>query len=721
MTMKGQVVALIALMAAFCAVAADVERPAGLNDRGLEFACRDARRLMQSVPGRIVLKVDAALAPLERRVATAADGTVTLSGHDAMGLAHALYWFLERHAGVRWYSSDVETPATVDRLPVVNTTFVPAIPSRETWGSEDGVDPIWRLRNRATNYSAFDMELSHGSPGGCHSYQYYLKDITNSALFGVQGDGKKCETFCMTNPEVRRQVAERMIHYIGKDRAKHAGEADYRIPKIYELSQLDGGISQACMYPGCTNLYAREGSYAGPNLAFANAVAEIVGKKYPDVTVRTFAYCFTERPPKTVVAADNVSIRYCRSFLFDPLVKGSYNGRLLEEWCRHAKMKYVWSYWRMYSGPVFPVVKSRADIAAELRFCRDCGVVGYYAEYENPLSQSFSALADWLRLQFTDDPDRDVYAMADEFMRAYYGAAAKPMTDYLAYLEHRFDAMRKKIDPKFLERTNSGDLAMFTLQDYLDRAFFEKANGWLDEAERLAADDARSLLHIRKERVIVDRSMFDNLTEIRRQGYAPDCRKVARRFRTNAREVIAKWPQYDEKTRQKRLSEVDRDADFFERLPLPLPDEFAGAEVVEYDYNRIGNGVQEIVADPDAVAGFAVRNKRMVKPAFPFSFGYKSDILDRWKTVEIKENELPADGKYHLYKIGEEVMLNPIYFIHDNEWVFRTWLPTFGVKPQKCELWVSMKLTKEVMRIERVFVVRRGANPAVAREGSVSK
>ena len=698
--------ALVSLLA-LGAFAVDVSLPAGVSDAGLDYARRDALRLLEQVPGRIALEVDGSLGALERRVATGADGAVTIFGHDAMGLTHALYWYLERHAGVRWYADDVETPATVESLPVVNCTFSPAIPYREDWGDKDGLDAVWQLRNRATNRSAFGMNRSSGSPCNCHSFEHYLKAVADPSLYGVRGDGRKCQTLCMTNPEVRRLVAERMIRYIDEDRAKRAGEPEYRIPKVYELSQLDGGMDQACMCAGCTNLYAREGSYAGPNIAFANAVAEIVGKKYPDVLIRTFAYCYTERPPKTLKAADNVGIRFCRAFLFSPLVKGSYNGKMLEEWCKHAKDRFVWSYWKMYSGPTFPVVKSRTDIAEELRFCRDCGVIGYYPEFENRMLLSFSALADWLRVQFADDPDRDVNRLADEFMRAYYGAAARPMTAYLSYLERRFDEMRSKIDPNFLEETNSGDLAMFTVQDYLDRAFFEKANGWLDEAERLASGDARSLRHVRQERVIVDRSMFDNLAELKRQGYAPDCKAVAARFRANAREVALNWRRFDKKARQERLAELEREADFYARLPLPLPSEFDGAEVVEYNYNRIGNGRREVVADADAVAGFAVRNRKLAKPAFPFRFGYMSDVYRRWNTVEIKENEIPADGKYHLYKVGEEIMRNPLYVFHDNDWAFKTWLPSIGVRPERREIWVSMKLTRKEALLERIFIVKR--------------
>lgn len=700
-------IAALILALAPVAQAVEIKSPVGLKDAGLEYAIADGRRLLVNVTGRISLAIDGTMDPLARRVATGRDGEVKVFAADAMSLAHALYWYLERFAGVRWYASDTEKLPSVDRLPTVNCIFRPAIPYRETWGRHDGLDLVWRFRNRATKHAIKNMEISNGSPSGCHSFEHYLESVTNAALFGVQGDGKPCHTLCLTNPEVRRLVAERMLNYIAEDRKKRAGAPSYAIPRVYELSQLDGSMDQACMCKDCEAMYRREGSYAGLNIDFANAVARIVRKRYPDVFIRTFAYSYTELPPKTVKADDNVIVRFCRSFLFAPLVKGSYNGDVLEAWRQCAKNLCVWSYWRMYSGPTIPAVKSRADISAEMRFCRDCGVSGYFAEYEDPMSLAFSPLMEWLRLEFADDPDRDVYRLADEFMTAYYGAASKPMTAYLSYLERRFADMRSRLDADFLKRTNSGDLAMFTVQDYLDRAFFEKVNAWLDDAERLVAGDVRLLRHVHAERVIVDRAMFDNLAELRRHGYSFDAKRTARRFRQNLRETVWNWNRFDESVRRRRLDEADREAALYERLPVPLPTEFEGDEVVEYNYNRIGNGAREIVADVDAVAGFAVRRRKAGKTEFPFHYGLYSDVFRRQQFSELKESEVPADGKYHLYKAGEETMLNPLRVVHDGSWALATWLPSFGVVPDRREIWLSMKITADDVRIDRLFVVKR--------------
>ena len=43
---------------------------------------------------------------------------------------------------------------------------------------------------------------------------------------------------------------------------------------------------------------------------------------------------------------------------------------------------------------------------------------------------------------------------------------------------------------------------------YLDQAFFDQVNTWLDEAEKLTADDKRSNLHVRWERVPVDQTQL---------------------------------------------------------------------------------------------------------------------------------------------------------------------------------------------------------------------
>lgn len=58
-----------------------------------------------------------------------------------------------------------------------------------------------------------------------------------------------------------------------------------------------------------------------------------------------------------LVAADNVNVRYCCSWVFDPLLPGTPQGDKLVRWTKHAKHFGVWTYGRTYRGVLFPFVR----------------------------------------------------------------------------------------------------------------------------------------------------------------------------------------------------------------------------------------------------------------------------------------------------------------------------------------------------------------------------
>ena len=659
-------------------------------DPAVKFAVKDAKTCLAGATGRIVLSADPSMASQAWRIRTAADGALVISGRDGMGIVYGLYSFLEKYAGCRWYALDttVVPDRTGWKIPAVDDGGRPAILDREMYVGADYMNGTWRLRNKETQRVAYGCGVFVGAPGGCHTFDAYAK--------AVAAAGKKTEggEFCLTDPEVRHAVAERMKRYIREDRATRKDRPPYAVPSIYELSQNDGGKGFLCKCEGCRALFRSAGSWSGPNVAFASAVAEEVGREFPDVKVRTFAYSFTERPPTNAfVAADNLMVRYCRSFLFQPLTAETDNGRIIRGWDEHVKYKQVWSYWRSFSGPIFPAVKPREDIGKEMRFCRDMNVCGYFAEAESPMSRSFSAMQHWLFLKLAENPDSDVFALADEFVRAYYGPAAEPVLAYLDYLERRQKACYEKLDPKFVHGLGSGDLAMYVQRGYLDRDFFEKANGWLEQAERLAANDECAARHVAQERLVVDRSMLDILRQLADEGYSPDMRQVASRMRTTLPSLIRAWTSIPEKEAKPRLEKAAFEATIAEQLPAPVPAELKGRKYVEWQCDKLGDdGKSEVVKDADSVTGYA-RTFPKAAHKLPYKAGLYDDQVRKDIGISLEARDIPQDEKYHLVKLGtfDMVCQSRVYF--DWTWRYSVWVPPFGVQTDRREVWLSLKLT----------------------------
>jgi hypothetical protein len=706
------------LLASGLSGAVEVENLTGEKSEVLEFAVSDLSRYLGKVSGQIRLSFDPALGDQQWRFRSASDGSLDISGKDGRGVVYGIYTFLERHAGVRWYAPDTERAAVITALPQLDVYGRPAMRIREMYTAEDDgtfSNGVWRLRNKETRRPAFGTAERTGRPKENHSMDVYVRAVTNKSLFGVTQSGKKCTMLCMSNPDVARIVAEEMMRNIERDRAERKGQPEYEIPKVYELSQPDGGGGGECHCRGCHAAYLSAGKrYSGPNIRFANAVAPIVGKKYPDVRIRTFAYSYTELPPKDIRAADNVEVRYCRSFLYQPLTAATDNGRTLSAWRKHASHFHVWGYWRTYSGPLFPMVKPRADIGDEMRFCRDSGVCGYFAEAESPLLRSFARLQKWLMLKLSENPDLDVMELSKEFMWAYYGAAASPMTELLECLENRLIEQRNRIDPEFLRNTNSGYLAMYTLAEKFGPGFFEKANAILDRAEKLVADDSRARRHVRRERTVIDRAFFAEVDESFDRN---QCMEIAGRYRRNAEEVVKAW-DFGEQERARRLKSIAEEAAVFSRMPLPVPKELKGREIsAVYCVNDIHNSRRALVADADSPTGFAVYNKKDDIVKFPFTMGFYVGWPGHVESQQIKitREEIPQDGKYHLYRLGagRSDLDARVYF--DWTWAFKVWLPCYGMPSQEREFWVSAKFTgpafvrgsKDPNRllVERIFVV----------------
>ena len=658
-----------------------VEAPSG-GDRVVGFAKKELLRVLKGVEGRIILREEKGLKPQQWRLRSEADGTLVISGRDGMGIAYGVFTFLEKHAGAAWYAPDTEVLPDLRgwKLPHLDETGAPVFLDREMYVGTDYMDTTWRLRNKETRRAAYNVGLRYGSPGACHTFAAYTKALkaAHPELFGkrLAANGRVCNTLCLTDPVTRAFVAEEMCRYIEQDAeaARKAGAPSYAVPRIYEISQDDGGSSGECMCERCKALTEAEGSYSGPMIDFASDVARRVGARHPEVSVQTFAYSYTMKPPKTVKGADNLIVRYCDSHVFTPLLRGTPPGDVLEEWGRHAANISLWGYWRNYTGTPLPMMKSIADIGAELRFVRDCHVKNYFAEDEAPLSRSFAMLQHWLFLKLTENPDQDEQALARRFMAAYYGAAARPMTQFRDYLERRQESTYA----------------------YLDREFFEKANAWLDEAERLVADDARSLGHVRWDRVIVDRGAFLTFADTLKQGYKMDVKAVAARLKVNHRALLKGWTALKaggKTTLERRLKAADDEAMIYANYPVAIPERFAGKTVVDRLSIDQAPSAAKLVNDPDAAAGYAFYIPK-TKAALPFSFGfYHAESKSRGEVWFKAKADVPQDEKFHLYRVGRSALLKGFYVWFDSTWRYRCWEKTIGIVPEEWDVWVSAKFT----------------------------
>ncbi len=245
---------------------------------------------------------------------------------------------------------------------------------------------------------------------------------------------------------MRRIVVQRLRGFVKQDREK-AARAGIPPPRIYDISQNDAGAAE-CQCENCQAIAKREGSESGPMIDFINAIADSIKDEYPDILLQTFAYNRTEPPPKTLKPRDNVIVRWCDVYSVVDLVRPlshPYNSKNYGEilaWGKLAPHLAIWDYWISYGYYQFPTpycmiqcigpdMKLFVDMHAETMFCE--------SEEDHEYGENFTALKYWLGYKMMVNPYQPVEPLIQTFMAGYFGAAAPRMDEYLKYLQERID------------------------------------------------------------------------------------------------------------------------------------------------------------------------------------------------------------------------------------------------------------------------------------------
>lgn len=614
---------------------------------------------------------------------------------DIRGTVWGIYEFLEKYMGCAFLAPDTEIiPSDPGwKLPEIKETFTPAIFRRALdMGSPRIYHSQIQLHLKSSIRTRFaEVRMHHGSPRGSHTAADYTKPWKDpDAPFARTARGTVWKsTYCLSSPEAVKRIAAQMCDYIEQDR-KGLPPEQWRI--IYDLSQNDGA-NAFCHCPKCKQGRGRDGSYTDLNNAFVNQVADIVGKKYPEVLIQTFAYNQTLPAPEKVKTRPNVIIRFCNSTQTDPLRPGTAAGKNLEKWHAMADKLAIWGYWEVYTGAIRkPYVIPRSSMQREMQFCRDQKVLFYYGEDGSPYHRSFYTFQYYLGHHLMVDPDADVGQLTDTFFNGYFGKAAPVMKQYLEYLEKQILGLGD-----FSKDSNFPDR-------YLSQEFLDRVNGWLDEAEKLTADDKRSNLHVRWERIPVDQTQLLNQDKFR----VNNKQQVIERYRKTLTELYSTTADtmWRKKELKAYLTRLKDDCDMFARLPIAIPEQFKGKKNLTDlhwpDFHPWGGASRCRVKDPEAASGSAYEMRRDRK------FQYKGDfnaVLTHSRTradypdvrFSLPKGKVPKDEKYHWYRLGSTTM-TPDVWIHCGPGSFHgidiylAKAVSGIIRPVK-EVWISLKLT----------------------------
>jgi hypothetical protein len=402
---------------------------------------------------------------------------------DERGTLNAVYDFLEKGCGVRWYLPTAlgvtfQARATL-AVPAMEIRRAPAMKGRTIYYASITADMItdpvdrpspghmnlrdrrlWDYRQRVNG----DSICNHSFYG---YYDRFLK--TRPELFAKGYEGKaRPPHLCYSSRAVVEQVAQDARDYFdGKGLKLHAMAFDGR----FGLAPMDG--RSWCKCDACqaqldndpaTNLKAKffaSGEASDYWFGFVNNVAQEVKKTHPHAKFVTLAYAAYAMPPRKARLDPSVAVQVCiaDSISYDtPSLRHEMD--VYRQWAAGGRTTCLWLYHNFPNlmgmlGKFRPFPGFHARSTA--RLMREFGRAGAQAIFiENDGAKDGGVygrsvlqkqLEEYVTFKLADDPSLDGAKLVGEFFPAYYGAAAVPMRRLYDEIEAAYGT-QKNYPPK---------------------------------------------------------------------------------------------------------------------------------------------------------------------------------------------------------------------------------------------------------------------------------
>ncbi len=448
-------------------------------------------------------------------VAPLSNGSIVLAGDPVRGPIYAVDTYLEDVCGVRWWTSAESDYPTLREMPPVVSAIrhAPVFRYRETY-YRDGFNADFKVRMKGnfssrTRFMYTPMEFIPKEKGGDHrlyyfesrgsAYHSHFETLPPSRHFASHpewyseiGGRRVAKQLCLTNDEMAEAYIAETLRRLRTD------------PAVDFISVSQNDWAGPCGCVRCRAVIAEEGAVSGLYLRFANRVAEAVEREFPSVTVDTFAYRFTRKPPRLTRPRRNVTVRLCdiECAFNAPIATSGLDDDFLadlREWGRLAPGRlYIWDYATDFVSYMMP--HPNLDVLGpNLRLFAGSGVTGVFEQGDALCSAgSFAALEHWVIAHLLWDPSRDARGLRDAFILGYYGEAAAPHVrrcrDIVDGAGAKAAAQGIKVGCYHLSVTNFMDRATaLAAADALDRA--------IDAAERSGGPYAERL---RREKLSFD-------------------------------------------------------------------------------------------------------------------------------------------------------------------------------------------------------------------------
>ncbi len=398
-------------------------------------------------------------------------------GADDQGIMNAVYEFLEKFLGCRYYAEDAVYIPKINQVSIpgkIQYKYAPVIKYRFINYNEafKGSYAEW---NKLTNQPGNPNNLKMPEWGlWVHSMftlvppEKYFKD--HPEYYALR-NGKRTQTqLCLTNPDVLKIASESLAGIIQQN-----PQAEF-----FSVSQMDN--NGFCQCDNCQRIAKEEQSQSGPYVNFVNQVAA----GFPDKIISTLAYNFSRKVPQNIKPASNVNIFFCATGhnRCVPFISVTGPGSVyadLMDWKKKTNNIFFWDYLTDFRHLLLPFPNYHV-LKPNIQFLADNNIPYTFQQGWAFAGSEMSELRCYLLAKLLWDPAINIDSTQQGFLDFYYGPAGKWIGEYL-------HSLTSYVQNNKVELTNS-DAPLDHADDFLSAEQLNKYKQFFANAENEVKNDS---------------------------------------------------------------------------------------------------------------------------------------------------------------------------------------------------------------------------------------
>jgi hypothetical protein len=413
-----------------------------------------------------------------------------IKGDTPRNTLYAVYTFLERNLGCRFYAPDVEIIPQKKILKIsgsIRFSYIPDIITRTVHSRLFYEFPEFADKRKVT-HEAFPTYIPDAR---VHTFHVFMPEdvfYQSHPEYYALRDGKRLPTqLCLTNPNVFRIVRDSVYTLLRR----------YPDARVISVSQDDNTLYCEC--DACSQINKREGSPSGSMIDFVNRIA----REFPDKKISTLAYQYTRKAPLNIKPETNVLITLCsiecdRSAAIKE--KCIDFARDLRDWSEISDNIRIWDYTTQFTNFLAPFPNLHT-LQPNIKFFRDNNARWVFEQHSHQPSELFE-LRSYLTAELLWNPDINADSVIMDFLNCYYGEAG-PMIEEYIYLIHA----SLQSDPDFFLFLYGDPSQAFT--SFLKPELLLKYDSLFDIAEQVVKSKPDQLSRVKTARLSVNYAILE--------------------------------------------------------------------------------------------------------------------------------------------------------------------------------------------------------------------